>query len=74
MDVTAIMEKTVKNPGGVVCLQKTSPKKSKNILLSMAKITKNDENSSAWRGILYITHRTPYTIHHTPYTIHHILY
>jgi len=44
MDVTAIMEKTVKNAGGVVCLRKNNPKKSKNILLSMAKISKNAEN------------------------------
>lgn len=65
MDVTAIMEKTVKNAGGVVCLQKTSPKKSKKILLSMAKISKNDENSSAWRGILNIKHYTLRTAHHT---------
>lgn len=49
--------------------KKTSPKKSKNILLSMAKISKNDENSSARCGISLIKHRTPYTIHHTQYTV-----
>ena len=56
MDVTAIMEKTVKNTEGVVCLRKNNPKKSKNILLSMAKMSKNDKNSSAWCGILHIKH------------------
>ena len=36
-----LQEKTVKNTKGVVCLRKNNPKKSKNILLSMAKISKN---------------------------------
>ena len=38
MDVTAIMEKTVKNAGGVVCLRKKQSKKVKK------HITINGEN------------------------------
>jgi hypothetical protein len=34
-----------KNAPGVVCLRKINPKKSKNILLSMAKMSKNSENA-----------------------------
>ena len=40
MDVTAIMEKTVKNAGGVVCLQKTSKKVKKHITINGENIIK----------------------------------